>query len=1251
MAAGNSPSITGFDPRNVPGMALWLDAADASTISFSSGSNVSQWRDKSGNANNATVSSNAFATWTSATSGLQFNNSFYTTPYTADPPSETAFLVFRYTGTNNSDMIMVGAYTRGREIAVYNGDYVTVGLINAGVAWLPRASFTPQAIQLITTQSSSSATSVSVNGGTATTGVGVTFTSANVTTLGRENGTGGGYVGLLYELILFSNILTTSQRQQIEGYLAHKWGLNTALVGGVARPTQIPGCALWLDAADASTLALSGSNVTQWSDKSGNGRNLSSVFAGTGSITRSTYGGIDSVLFNSTSPNTAYMRGNSAVDLTNFTVFAVTRSQSSRSNQNGLLAIPLTQYEYSSTDGFGMFIDSHIPQDRFYGSTSTVLNAATAGVDRYPIRSVCWIDTSTGALSSWVNGNPGATASGVARTSTATGFGIGFDILGASGTPGNITCVSQFSELIVFNTALTPTQRQSVEGYLATKWGLRASLPSTHPSYTGIAAQPFALTRPFTRAFQPIDIPGLALWLDAADTSTLTFSSGSNISAWRDKSSNAFSGTGIASPLYQTNSLNGLPGINFNGSSQYFNFGDVLNLGTNPIYIFAVCKFSSTADGGIVGKTSYRGYVSRWSLTRSAADGGMYMLVQNNTTATTYTAYANTSTSPQLLNGYWDRSAVYSFLNGVQQGTMASVSTANLIGTDRLLVGAYGDAAGTGTQTGFFFPGNMYEILVFSDSLTTSQRQTVEGYLAWKWGLNSQLPGVPLNPMWQSGLALWLDAADPLGTGVLPSTGTLATWVDKSGNGRNGTGVGTVPSFALSPSRVTFGGSGYYSTTLTAVPTAETVFFVSSTTSTAQITQIGCSISPTGGRGIFQSSGSMTITSYGVVNRASQTGAPTTGVPFLTSTVFSGGNSQMFVNGLGGTVAASTSFTGGGTTNIGAFTSRLDIAFPGAIYEVIIFTTALTTSQRQGIESYLARKWGLTVPTSTPHPFFQLPTSSVLNEIPPPFTVGNAEFATDYSTAVSATGKTFYRFVATGKTMTLTLASGTLSVDIYLIAGGGGGAAQAGGGGGAGGLVQSLAYTLSAGTYNIQIGVGGGGGVTSPSVTYGRRGGNTTFASFTATGGGGSGGYQSGGAPENGGGCGAGAGYEAQPGSGSQGGSGGAYAFPNSTGGGGVASGAAGTGGANNGNIGGNGGQGIGINFVGTRLLLGGGGGGGGFTTTAGTGTFGGGNGSGTDRPVATSGSDGTGGGGGGGGWSGVGGGGRGGSGIFIIVA
>lgn len=39
-------------------------------------------------------------------------------------------------------------------------------------------------------------------------------------------------------------------------------------------PLSISGCQLWLDAADTATISVSGSEVTQWNDKSGNSRNF-----------------------------------------------------------------------------------------------------------------------------------------------------------------------------------------------------------------------------------------------------------------------------------------------------------------------------------------------------------------------------------------------------------------------------------------------------------------------------------------------------------------------------------------------------------------------------------------------------------------------------------------------------------------------------------------------------------------------------------------------------------------------------------------------------------------------------------------------------------------------------------------------------------------------------------------------------------------------------------------------------------------
>jgi hypothetical protein len=50
---------------------------------------------------------------------------------------------------------------------------------------------------------------------------------------------------------------------------------------GAWTPAQLPSLALWLDADDASTITLNGSDVSQWDDKSGNGNHVSNATAAT----------------------------------------------------------------------------------------------------------------------------------------------------------------------------------------------------------------------------------------------------------------------------------------------------------------------------------------------------------------------------------------------------------------------------------------------------------------------------------------------------------------------------------------------------------------------------------------------------------------------------------------------------------------------------------------------------------------------------------------------------------------------------------------------------------------------------------------------------------------------------------------------------------------------------------------------------------------------------------------------------------
>jgi hypothetical protein len=159
-------------------------------------------------------------------------------------------------------------------------------------------------------------------------------------------------------------------------------------------------------------------------------------------------------------------------------------------------------------------------------------------------------------FSPFINGTAATTLAGT--TLITTGLYLG--------GPSNYFNGS-ISELLVFGTTLTHTQRQSVEGYLAKKWGIGTALLNTHPFYT---------TPPFNRYFSPTDLAGCSLWLDGADNSSMN--SATTVTTWNDKSgqSNTMTGTATWSGSNMT----------FNGSTQAF---------SNTTYVFPASNYSMFA--------------------------------------------------------------------------------------------------------------------------------------------------------------------------------------------------------------------------------------------------------------------------------------------------------------------------------------------------------------------------------------------------------------------------------------------------------------------------------------------------------------------------------------------------------------------------------------------------------------------------------------------------------------------------------
>jgi hypothetical protein len=243
-------------------------------------------------------------------------------------------------------------------------------------------------------------------------------------------------------------------------------------------------------------------------------------------------------------------------------------------------------------------------------------------------------------------------------------------------------------------------------------------------------------------------IPGAILWLDANNASTLTLS-GSTVTQWQDLAGNHIL-TGSNAVTYNATGLNSKPIISFPGDANSY-FYKTTNLGitstTRYFYYFAVLQYSSSGTGGST-YSSVFGIVDRTTnpMTNELIfylvnTGNYYPMIINDGGTFRYSPIViNTSANNVLICLMLEYNG--SSLNQTVRynGTASSTTTATLLlasssSTTSLKIG-------DSTYPGNTFKGSMYEIIMYTptSAFTSAQIQQVEGYLAWKWGINTVLP-------------------------------------------------------------------------------------------------------------------------------------------------------------------------------------------------------------------------------------------------------------------------------------------------------------------------------------------------------------------------------------------------------------------------------------------------------------------------------------------------------------------------------
>ena len=309
-------------------------------------------------------------------------------------------------------------------------------------------------------------------------------------------------------------------------------------------------------------------------------------------------------------------------------------------------------------------------------------------------------------------------------TTSSSGFGIDWTL----------------GEMMVVSGTMTDSAREKAEGYLAHKWGI--ALTGGHTWASGSPYKDIQSGADISLYWGSSDggttsgnwentiqigkkANQLALWLDAADTSSITHSSNA-VSQWNDKSGNgnhASQSTAANQPTLTTSALNGKPVITFDGTNDFI-ASTSLNI-TQSYSIFLVAQTNNNTSG--------RDYLfdgvgsQNRSLIALDYSGKIQMWAYNSWANSNF----NTPSGYFVLSAVFDTSSSSLSLNGTRANGL-NIGTSSL--TDGITIGA------NRLANADYLKGRIAEFLILDETASTGTQSIVEGYLAHKWGLANSLP-------------------------------------------------------------------------------------------------------------------------------------------------------------------------------------------------------------------------------------------------------------------------------------------------------------------------------------------------------------------------------------------------------------------------------------------------------------------------------------------------------------------------------
>lgn len=234
--------------------------------------------------------------------------------------------------------------------------------------------------------------------------------------------------------------------------------------------------------------------------------------------------------------------------------------------------------------------------------------------------------------------------------------------------------------------------------------------------------------------FVPTQVSGLEIWLDASEGTNMYKSETNKVAIWQDKVNGyAFSNLDAGEqPTFETNVQNGYGALKFDGGD-YLHWNDVVTQDDTASY-FIVAKTTTTGNQAIYyatgGKILFIGAgvgSGNNSFTALFGDGSSW-----NTSSTALSPNRSLGNDFHVLGITNTGADSTAGCQPTHDGEEYTTVNGDHINFSSVNIGAYPD--GSVGWTGY-----ICEILVYNTNVSSTNRKKIEGWLAWKWGINDNL--------------------------------------------------------------------------------------------------------------------------------------------------------------------------------------------------------------------------------------------------------------------------------------------------------------------------------------------------------------------------------------------------------------------------------------------------------------------------------------------------------------------------------